>query len=220
MADVFISYSRHDQAFVRRLAEQLDARGKDAWVDWKDIAPTVEWRREIVAGVEAAEAFVFVISPASLRSHECGEELTAAIERRKRIVPLVLTEPNGVPVPEALESRNWIFFREDRDDFDRSLDTLVSALDADIDWVRAHTRLLVRASEWDGHGRDRSYLLSGSDLREAEDWLGVRSAGKKPEATDLQREYVLASRRAASRRQRIAFGGVAVALLVAVALAI
>jgi WD40 repeat protein len=219
VADVFISYSRHDQAFVRRLADQLGARGKEAWVDWKDIAPTVEWRREIVAGVEAADAFAFVISPASLQSRECGEELAAALERKKRIVPLVLADPNGVPVPEALESRNWIFFR-DSDDFDGALDTLVSALDADIDWVRAHTRLLMRASEWDAHGRDRSYLLSGSDLREAEDWLAVRSAGKKPEATDLQREYVLASRRAASRRQRIAFGGVAVALLVAVVLAI
>ena len=47
MADVFISYSRRDEAFVQRLRESLAERGKDVWVDREDIGPAVEWRREI-----------------------------------------------------------------------------------------------------------------------------------------------------------------------------
>jgi TIR domain-containing protein len=38
--DVFVSYSRADEAFVRRLDAALRARGKDVWVDWEDIPPT------------------------------------------------------------------------------------------------------------------------------------------------------------------------------------
>jgi len=35
--DAFISYSRHDEAFVRRLYDALGERERRAWVDWKGI---------------------------------------------------------------------------------------------------------------------------------------------------------------------------------------
>jgi len=38
--EVFISYSRKDTDFVRRLDEALKSRGREAWVDWEDIRPT------------------------------------------------------------------------------------------------------------------------------------------------------------------------------------
>ena len=43
-ADVFISYSRHDGDFVRRLHDALRELGKDPWVDWEDIPATAPWR--------------------------------------------------------------------------------------------------------------------------------------------------------------------------------
>jgi hypothetical protein len=64
MADAFISYAREDKAFVQRLHQALVARGRDAWVDWKDIEFTADWWATIQAGIEEADAFVFVISPA------------------------------------------------------------------------------------------------------------------------------------------------------------
>jgi len=33
VADVFISYSRRDSAFVARLRAELEGRGKDVWLD-------------------------------------------------------------------------------------------------------------------------------------------------------------------------------------------
>src|SRR5262249_25569715 len=92
------------------------------------------------------------------------------------------------------------------------------ALDTDLDWVRLHTRLLVRAREWESKGRDSSLLLRGRDLVEAESELAA-GAGKEPSPTPLQNEYVLAGRRAAGRRQRTMAGGVGGALVVALALA-
>jgi len=41
---------------------------------------------------------------------------------------------------------------------------LIQALDTDLDAVKSHTRILVRALEWDRNGRDSSFLLRGIDL--------------------------------------------------------
>jgi hypothetical protein len=75
----------------------------------------------------------------------------------------------------------------------------------------------MRAIEWDGNGRDSSFLLRGSDLSTAEEWQ-VRAADKEPKLTALQTEYILAGRKAATRRQRITLGAVIVGLVVAIVL--
>jgi len=67
MSDVFISYSRRDIDFVRHLFDQLKARDREAWADWQDIPPTADWLAEIYSGIEAADTFLFVISPDSCR---------------------------------------------------------------------------------------------------------------------------------------------------------
>jgi len=53
MSDVFISYSRRGIDFVRRPFDQLKARDRDAWADWRDIPPTADWVAEIYSGIEA-----------------------------------------------------------------------------------------------------------------------------------------------------------------------
>ena len=219
MADLFVSYSRKDKEFVRHLVEGLVGREKEVWVDWEDIAPTAEWMSEIELGIDASDSFAFVISPDSLTSGTCARELERARTQGKRIVPLLHREPNGASVPAELASRNWIYFRSS-DDFDQSLETCVGALETNLDWVRFHTRLIVRAQEWDAGGRDRSRLLSGTDLRAAESELAAAGPELEPQPTPLQREYVLASRRAHSRRQRVVLASVSVALVLTVVLAL
>ena len=51
MAEVFISYSRHDTDFVYKLVDALAAHELKAWVDWKDIPPTAEWQQEIFSSI-------------------------------------------------------------------------------------------------------------------------------------------------------------------------
>ena len=99
------------------------------------------------------------------------------------------------------------------------MQVLVEALEADLDWLRRHTRLLVRALEWDAAERDGSLLLRGNELDVAEAWLG-ESAAKQPEPTPLQREYIYASRRSASRRLRTLAGASGLVALVAIGLLI
>lgn len=218
MTSVFISYSRRDKDFVVRLHNALAERGHDVWVDWEDIPAAAGWMDEIQSGIASADGFLYVISPDSVTSEVCGRELSYALELNKRVVPVVHREPNGATVPEAAATLNWVFLRDD-DSFEDGLNLLISAVETDLDHVRAHTRLGLAASRWDAEGRNKSLLLRGSELASAEAWL-VAAGDNQPEATQLQREYVLSSRQNATRRQRTVIGGVSFALLVAIALAV
>lgn len=191
MADVFISYSRKDREFAARLHEALAARGKDVWIDWEDIPPSAKWRAEIETHIESADAFVFVISPDSLASEVCSWELDRATERNKRLIPVVCRDPIAPTAGNPLADLNWIFFRLDSE-FDSGLAKLMGAIDTDLEWVRAHRRLLVRAGEWERESRDASFLLRGRDLEEAMVWR-LGEAGKKPAPTELHSQYILAS---------------------------
>jgi len=215
VTNVFLSYSRKDTAFVKALYAELSARGKDSWVDWKDIPPSAEWLQEIHAAIDSAEALVFVISPDSVRSEICRAELQFAVKRRKRLVPIVCREASGVP--DEVAALNWLFF--DGEDISAAVDRLIVTLDTDLDWIRLHTRLLVRAQQWIDQGRDHGSLLNGKDLREAERWLIATGAAEKArDVSPLHTEFIVASRQSASRRQRVLLIGVTAALVVTIAL--
>src|SRR3712207_1684036 len=115
-ASVFISYSREDKDFVRRLAEVLEKRDRETWVDLEDIRPTEEWLAGVYSGIEGTNAFIFVISPESVKSKSCLQELDHAVEHNKRLVPIMHQAVDDEAVPEPLRSPQWIFFR-DEDDF-------------------------------------------------------------------------------------------------------
>jgi len=217
-ASVFICHSRKDKDFVGELKEALEKHSYDVWVDVENILPTEDWLASVYSGIEKADAFVYVISSDSIRSEDCQRELDHAVEHNKRLVPIMHRSVDDKEVPKRLGVPEWIFFR-DSDDFDRSLQTLTKALDTDLEWVHEHTRLLTRAIEWDGNRRDDSFVLRGSDLRTAEEWQ-VRAEDKEPRLTRLQNEYILASRKAERRRQRLIRGGITSALVVAIILSL
>jgi WD40 repeat protein len=218
MTDVFISYSRKDKEFVRRLHEGLSKLERDTWVDWEDIPLTADWRNEIYAGIDAADNFAFIISPDSVASKVCGEELTHAIKNNKRLVPIMHRDVKGLSIHEALSAHNWIYFREE-DNFDTAFQAFIQSIDTDLDHVRAHTRMTIRAKEWEAKGRNPSFLLRGLDLQDAEKWLRS-SVDKSPQPTQLQTEYLLASRQAAGSRQRRIIGAVSVAMVLMTLLAL
>jgi hypothetical protein len=196
--EIFISYSRKDRDFVEALRERFDELGRDVWVDVEDIPPTAKWRSEVLSGIEQANAFVFVLSPDSIVSRECIRELTHAIKGNKRIIPVIHREVDPKAVPLDLTELNWVSLPT----LDAGFDTLLKAIDTDLEWVRAHTRLGVRALEWDTKDREPSLLLRGRDLPASEQWL-ANAAGREPAPTSLQAEYVRASRQAMITRRRV-----------------
>jgi WD40 repeat protein len=217
--DVFISYSRRDQAFVEgTLLPAMARANKDVWIDLEDIPPASDWHERMLSGVAAANALVFVISPDSIASERCGDELTRAIEANKRIVPVMRRDTGEAQLPAALAATNWIFLR-DQDDRDRGLALLIEALETDLAWRDTHSRLAADAAEWLGAGRDPSFLLRGSDLARAETWLAGQDEHAE-RATPQQAGYILASRQAVTRRQRVTTIGALAALAITSLLAV
>ena len=218
MADVFLSYSRRDGGFVHRLASALQARGKQVWVDVDGIRDAEVFLEALRRAIESSDAFAFVISPDAVKSPFCVEEVEHATSLNKRIVPIALRSVADDDVPEEVRFRNWIPAGGDAE-FEGMVERLVKALDTDLEWEHEHSRLTVRALEWERSRRDRSSLLRGSELRTAEAWLAA-GAGKDPGPTALEAEYLVAARRAATRRQRglviasLAVAAVSIALLV------
>lgn len=200
MVDVFISYSRKDKEFVQVLHQALTKSKYDTWVDWEDIPLTADWWDEIKTGIEAAHTFIFVISPDSIASQVCGQEIDHAAAHNKRLMPIVRREGFEMErVRPVLGKHNWLFFRED-DHFDQTFQTLVKALNTDLAHVREHTRILVRAIEWNKKGRNESLALRGSTLEEAEQWL-QQNSDQEPKPTALQVEYIRSSRQVEEAHQ-------------------
>jgi TolB protein len=92
---IFISYSRSDEVFARRLATDLISKGADVWLDVIRIVGGQDWGEAIQAGLDSANTMVLIISPKSMESKNVGDEWKYYLDNGKRIVP-VLLEPATV----------------------------------------------------------------------------------------------------------------------------
>jgi hypothetical protein len=87
--DIFISYSRHDQEFVTRLASDLNAHVAFVWFDRSTIQPGQKWHDEIMEGIRDCKAFILILSPDSMESQYVREEVNKALELGKTIFPIL-----------------------------------------------------------------------------------------------------------------------------------
>src|SRR6204780_3173615 len=204
-AKVFVSYSRKDMAFAQMMVAALAERGFDAFLDKTDIAPGEPWKERLAGVIATADTVVFAVSPDSVASPICAWELEESTRRGKRIIPIVVRRIAATDAPPVLGRLNWVFLAEG-DDKDAALATLNTALHTDLPWVREHTRLGELARHWDEEGRSKGATLRGIDLEAAEHWLDHRPADANA-PTDLHRDFIRASRRAATARQRYWVGG-------------
>ena len=214
---IFISYSRKDKLFVRKLNTALDAAGIDAWVDWEGIELASDWMARITAAIEGGDAFVFVISPDSLKSKVCMDELELGISSNKKIIPVLYREPEKKQkMHPKLASTNWVYLRPKKDDFKNTIPKLIEAIQTDLEWVQQHTRLLQRATEWDQKRRNKSYLLQGTDLEDGEQWMTASTTGPNRSVNPMQAEYISTSRKTSVQRQRNLTIGVGAMLVISI----
>jgi WD40 repeat protein len=192
MTNVMVSYSRKDSEIARKLIQAFKDINLDVWVDWEDIPPAVGWLDQILRGIEESDAFIFLISPDSIKSEVCNVEIGHAGKNHKRIIPIVIREVDAKMVNPIIRDLNWIFLKEE-DEISMWIAKVKTAIELDIEWLEEHRRLQVRALEWD-RKKDMSLLLRGRDLRYAAKM--VRSAvGKDPTPAELQHIYIHHSRR-------------------------
>src|SRR5712691_6269430 len=96
-AQLFISYARKDREQIMPWMHRLQAVGVTVWVDESGIDAALRWSQEIVEAIEGCQAFVLLVSAASVASEHVTREVALAMDYQKSILPLFL-EPTTVPV--------------------------------------------------------------------------------------------------------------------------
>ena len=107
MQKIFISYSRKDIDFVRKLAGDLEKAGYDVWWDITDLRGGDDWVRQIPEAIRLSQFFLVVLTPDSVESEWVRKEYTQALSLRKKIIPIMLVAGT---VPFALNTINFINF--------------------------------------------------------------------------------------------------------------
>ncbi len=90
MATVFISYSRSDAGFVRRLADYLKLKGIDHWLDVDRIQAGEDWSDAVWAALQKCDAMLLVLSPAAMSSKEVANEWKYYHNTGKPIIPVLV----------------------------------------------------------------------------------------------------------------------------------
>lgn len=84
---IFISYSRKDQKFALRLADDLRAEGMTIWID-TGIQGGDTWLKKLDEGLEASEEVFLVASPRAKASVWVPKEVLAALNRDMPVRPV------------------------------------------------------------------------------------------------------------------------------------
>lgn len=109
MARVFISYSRQDADFMRRLRADFQAAGIDTWVDETGLSPgTPAWTKAIEEAIEGSDGVVVLLSPEAKDSRWVGLEMRYADMMHVRLFPVLVRGDERSAVPIALADTQWV----------------------------------------------------------------------------------------------------------------
>ena len=205
--DVFVSYSRADADFARKLNDTLQIQGKTTWFDQESIASGSDFQQEIYRGIKVCDNFLFILSPRSVNSPYCADEVEYAASLNKRFVTVLHRDVNSADLHPELAKVQWIDFNHNERDFNANFNQLVRTLDTDREHVHSHSKWLQRAIEWREKNHSPDLLLRGSELAVAEAWLKETQAQKKqPVVTELQKEYIAKSGKQKRNQHRLLIG--------------
>jgi hypothetical protein len=107
MQQVFISYSRKDVVFARKMAGDLEKAGFKVWWDVSDLKGGDDWVRVIPSAIESSQFFIILLSPDSILSSWVEKEYLHALTLRMKVVPVMI---KPCTVPFALANINYLDF--------------------------------------------------------------------------------------------------------------
>jgi len=190
---VFFDYSYQEADFVSQLTQTLMRKGIVVWtnksIDPKNVMPSEQ--DYLLEMLECADNVVYVLSPHTLQSQYCEQQLAHAVELNKRII--VLKRGDTLSVPLSLQVLPQIDFREAAD-YQNSVTQFVEALEKDAYYHEQHKRLLVKTLKWARLKHNRNLLLRGYNLEHFEAWLKTAEDRTNYPALPQQLNFIQTSR--------------------------
>jgi|GEM_PF-5823535 len=197
---IFISYSRRDLAHTDNLVLALEKAGFEVLIDRRDLPYGEEWQKELAYFIGESDIVLWLVSRASVESKWVRWELGEVGRLGKRLVTVKIDDVRPDQLPESI-GRIHLLPSEGLFNLQQHRVQLVQALHADRAWIKSSTQLANQARKWIASQRDRSQLLRGFALRDAENWAkGQTATSPKPPSETF--EFILVSRRAATSRRR------------------
>lgn len=195
--DVFVSYSRADSGFARKLNDALQMQGKTTWFDQESIASGADFQQEIYQGIEVSDNFLFILSPRSVKSPYCADEVEYAAKLNKRFVTVLHQPVNPAELHPELAKIQWIDFNQKSANFATTFSQLIRTLETDREYVNSHTKWTQRTLDWEEKGKNSDLLLRGSEFVIAQNWLQTALEQKKqPAPTALHQTFIEESHQA------------------------
>jgi hypothetical protein len=106
---LFASYSSIDRDKIDPLLGDLRALGYDVWFD-EQLSGGQVWWNEILAQIRACEAFLILVTPASVDSEACLAELDYALALQRPVIPIELVPMNNAVLPSALSTHQIVSY--------------------------------------------------------------------------------------------------------------
>jgi TolB-like protein/Tfp pilus assembly protein PilF len=108
----FVSYSHRDAALVYPELSWLRGQGVNIWYD-DGIRVGQNWADELANAVHNASLFLFFVTPNSVASHHCQDEINLALNRQKAMICVYLTHAALTPGLELRLSSQQAIFRHE-----------------------------------------------------------------------------------------------------------
>ncbi len=190
---VFFDYCYQEADFVSQLTQTLRRKGIVVWtnksIDPKNLMQTDQ--EFLLEMLECADNVVYVLSPDTVQSQYCEQQLDHALELNKRVI--VLKRGDTVSVPHALQALPQIDFSRAAD-YQNSVTQFVEALQEDAYYHEQHKRLLVKTLKWARQKNNRNLLLRGYNLEHFEAWLKTAEDRTSYPALGQQIDLIQSSR--------------------------
>jgi hypothetical protein len=121
---LFISHCTADDAFVDRLAVELQLQGHQTWVDHTDMPPGTRWVSQLESALESSDVMLLVLSEKSIASTYVRSEWHAFFDLKRPIFPIRL---DNVASPLFLRTFHHLDFRKAENFYDQ-LNLLLTVL--------------------------------------------------------------------------------------------
>jgi TIR domain len=114
--DVFLCHNSKDKTEIKRIGEQLIARGLRPWLDEWDLRPGFDWMDEIEETVQVVHAVAVFVGPNQVgawQRKEIKAYLRRQVDKELPVIPVVLSGCESEPeLPEFLKDFTWVDFRK------------------------------------------------------------------------------------------------------------
>jgi hypothetical protein len=187
MTQAFMCYDTQDKAIRDQVVHTLARHAITTWTHDRDIQTGTDYTQAIQQGIERADNFLLLISPHSVQSEYCRQELTHALQYHKRIIPILITATPAALLPESLRGLQYLRLADD------GMHAILAQIQHDQTYFEQHKILLVRALQWLYAGKQPSFLLRGYNLEQAKTWWRLSERRQAHPPTPWHRGLITAS---------------------------